>query len=75
MNYELGDSVRIITSGQTGCICDVSVHDGKDIYIVELDSISELDELPENCEKGIWDYLVTVDNVEIEPYERKNNDG
>lgn len=75
MNYDLGDSVRIIASGQTGYICDVSVRDGKDIYIVELDNISELDELPENSEKGIWDYLITVENVEIEPYERKNNDG
>lgn len=74
MHYELGDSVRIVASGQTGCICDVSVHNGKDIYIVELDSISELDELPENSDKGIWDYLVTVESVEIELYERKTRD-
>ena len=74
MNYKLGDSVRIVASGQTGHICDVSVHDWKVIYIVELDSISELDELPENSDKGIWDYLVTVESVEIELYERKTSD-
>ena len=70
MNYKLGDSVRIISSGQTGHICDVSVRAGKDIYIVELDSIRELDTLPESCDKGIWDYLITVEYVDIEPYAR-----
>lgn len=70
LNYKLGDSVRIIASGQTGHICDVSVHDGKDIYIVELDSISELDALPDNSDKGIWDYLVTVQVGDLEPFTR-----
>lgn len=70
LNYKLGDSVRILASGQTGYICDVSVHDGKDIYIVELDSISELDALPDNSDKGIWDYLVTAQVGDLEPFTR-----
>lgn len=70
LNYKLGDSVRIIASGQTGYICDVSLHDGKDIYIVELDSISELDALPDNSDKGIWDYLVTVQVGDLELFTR-----
>lgn len=70
MNYKLGDSVRIVASGQTGHICDVSFHDDRDIYIVELDSINELDALPDNSDKGIWDYLVTVEIGDIEPSAR-----
>lgn len=70
LNYKLGDSVRILASGQTGYICDVSVHDGKDIYIVELDSISELDALPDNSDKGIWDYLITAQVGDLEPFTR-----
>ena len=70
LNYKLGDSVRILASGQTGYICDVSVHDGKDIYIVELDSISELDALSDNSDKGIWDYLITAQVGDLEPFTR-----
>ena len=35
MNYKLGDRVRIITSGQTGSICDISMVDGRPLYIVD----------------------------------------
>ena len=67
MNYKLGDTVRIISTGQTGHICDVSIHDGRYIYIVELDSIIELENLPEGSPKGIWDYLITVECGDIGP--------
>ena len=33
--YDLGDRVRIITSGKTGSICDVRMVDGRPLYIVD----------------------------------------
>lgn len=61
MNYKLGDNVRIVSTGQRGCICDISVCDGQLLYIVELDTSHGLTEESHS----IWDYLITVEHGDI----------
>lgn len=59
MKYELGDRVRIISSGQTGSICDVRMVDGRPLYIV--DCAGECDS------ESLIDCVITVEEHEIEP--------
>lgn len=61
MNYKLGDYVRIVSTGQRGCICDISVCDGQLLYIVELDTPHGLAEESHS----ICDYLTTVEHSDI----------
>lgn len=70
MYFKLGDSVRIISSGKTGHICDVSLHNGKDIYIVELDDICEFDILSKKNDKETADLLITVPIGDLEAFTR-----
>lgn len=57
-SFKLGDRVRIIDSGKTGEICDVSAPDCEVRYIVDCSGETESDELP--------DCIITVDETEIE---------
>ena len=59
MKYELGDRVRIISSGQTGSICDARMVDGRPLYIV--DCFGECDS------EAVCDCVITVEEQEIEP--------
>ena len=59
MKYELGDRVRIISSGQTGSICDARMVDGRPLYIV--DCAGECDS------ESLIDCIITVEEHEIEP--------
>lgn len=58
MKFDLGDRVRIIESGQTGSICDVSMFEGRPVYIV--DCFGECD-----SEDAI-DCVIPVEEYEIE---------
>lgn len=58
MKFELGDRVRIIASGQTGSVCDVSEVDGRPLYIV--DCFGECDS------ESVIDCMITVEEHEIE---------
>ena len=58
MTYELGDRVRIVASGKTGSICDVSTRDGQTLYIV--DCFGECDS------DSVEDCVITVEGDEIE---------
>ena len=60
MKYDLGDSVRIIAKNLPGEICDVSIHDGRPLYIVDSHEYCDID-------KDNW--LTTVEEYEIESYE------
>lgn len=57
--YKLGDRVRITSSGKTGSICDVSMVDGRPLYIV--DCFGECDS------DAVSDCVITVEEHEIEP--------
>lgn len=59
MKYKLGDSVRIIASGQTGSICDARVVDARPLYIV--DCFGECDS------EAVCDCVITVEEHEIAP--------
>ncbi len=65
--YDLGDRVRIITSGKTGSICDVRMVDGRPLYIVDCSGEWDSDALK--------DCIVTVEENEIEREEQKNGKG
>ena len=56
--YDLGDRVRIITSGKTGSICDARMVDGRPLYIVDCSGECDSDALK--------DCVVTVEENEIE---------
>ena len=60
MKYDLGDRVRIIEKNQPGYICDVSIREGRPLYIVDChnDCDSEM----------LCDCLFTVEEHEIEHY-------
>lgn len=59
MKYELGDRVRIISSGQTGYICDARTVDGRPLYIVDCSCECDSDD--------VCDCVITVEEHEIEP--------
>lgn len=58
MTYNLGDRVRIISSGKTGTICDVRVVDAKPLYIVDCFGECESEEAK--------DCVITVTEKEIQ---------
>lgn len=58
MTYNLGDRVRIISSGMTGTICDVRVVDKKPLYIVDCFGECESEEAK--------DCVITVTEEEIQ---------
>lgn len=58
MTYNLGDRVRIISSGKTGTICDVRVVDKKPLYIVDCFGECESEEAK--------DCVITVTEKEIQ---------
>ena len=60
MKYDLGDRVRIIAKDQTGSICDVSIYDGRPLYIVDCFGECDSEELQ--------DCVITVEEHEIENY-------
>ena len=59
MKYELGDRVRIVSSGKTGSICDAEMREGRPLYIV--DCFGECDS------EDFLDCVITVEEYEIEP--------
>lgn len=58
MTYNLGDRIRIISSGKTGTICDVRVVDKKPLYIVDCFGECESEEAK--------DCVITVTEEEIQ---------
>lgn len=58
MTYDLGDRVRIISSGKTGTICDVNTIDGQTLYIVDCFGECESEE--------VKDCVITVTENEIQ---------
>ena len=64
MKYDLGDSVRIIAKNLPGEICDVSICNGRLLYIVDSHEYCDIDK---------DDWLITVEEHEIESYDDKEN--
>lgn len=58
MEYNLGDKVRITNSGIIGNICDISISNGKTLYIV--DCFGEIES------ESIEDCVITVESSEIQ---------
>lgn len=63
MKYDLGDSVRIVAKNLPGEICDVSIRDGRPLYIVDVH---------ESCDSETCNWVITVEEHEIESYEEKH---
>jgi hypothetical protein len=56
--FKPGDKVRIIESGKTGSICDISTYNGRTLYIIDCS---------EECDSNsFFDLIITVEEYEIE---------